>query len=173
MLDIIIKVIKCNKILFLIWISFTILGSLAGIGIEVFLSQTYWETSVRLVNQQVLYLVSVSLIVAYIAEVISLIKIDNYDLGIEKSNKNYFDNEKIILLSTGIFLLFFMLIAYAETDASVAMQIMFLLLTFLLGISLFAIKHYELCEAQTVKEEYDSKIDQAEKDAVSDTEKIE
>lgn len=166
------NVIKHNKLIFIIWIVFTILGSLAGVLVDIFMKENSLCALKEQLNSQVIYIVSISLIVAYLSEIITSIKLDGIDLGIEKEKKNYFYDEKIAILSGGILLLVFMLLAYAESTVSYTFQISYLILTFLIGIILFTIKYNDITEEIKLKKDFDKDIVESEENAEADTEKI-
>lgn len=165
-------VVKYNKIIFIIWFLFTVLGSLAGVLVDVFMSGKSYETLIKQLDSQVIYIVAISLIVAYLAEVITSIKLDGFDLGVEKEKKNYFHDQKIIILSIGILLLVFMLLAYAENTISYFFQIVYLFSTFFIGIVLFAIKYSDKTDELKETEEYDKEVNKSENAAKNDLGKV-
>ena len=165
-------VVKNNKLIFIIWIVFTILGSLAGVLVDIFMKENSYSALIEQLNNQVIYIVSISLIVAYLSEIITSIKLDGMDLGVEKEKKNYFYDQKIIILSIGILLLVFMLLAYAEKTVSYFFQIVYLFSTFFIGIVLFAIKYSDKTDELKEKEEYDKEVNESENSAKNDLGKV-
>lgn len=168
----ILKVIKYEVGLFYLWLVFTLLFSAIGIFIDVFLAENslkMWSTQIK---NQVFYIVAISLLSAYVADSLSLLKIDGEFLGKNTDKKEYFYNEKIFITASGFILIIFILIAYVEKPYNGCFQIIYLLLTLSLGIFLFALKHYHLAETKIEQESVKDVSDQANEDAKEDMEKI-
>jgi len=168
----ILKVIKYEKGLFYLWLIFTLVFSAIGIIIDVFLAKESMESWLLQIKNQVFYIVAISLLSAYVADSLSLLKMDGEFLGKKTDKTEYFYNEKIFVTATGFIMIIFIIIAYIEKPYNGFFQLIYLLITLMLGVFLFALKHYHLAEVKIEQESIDDLEDQAGNEVKEDMGKI-
>lgn len=146
------QIIWRERTLFFIWILLVFAGSSLGVIFTYFVSLNFESTLLNHLQKGNIYLISISLVAAFISDLLASLLLEYKEKKEGEKKEIYFIEQKIILIVLFIFLLAIMASIFTNIDNQQILnkdvienlQYKFYVLTLLLGIYAFCLKHTSL-----------------------------